>query len=393
MVVAEAKVGDELIRPRRRRLARRYKVLMPAPRIHCLLPPKEVFSASGAGAQALKIIQTSRHSRHRDNITVFGIPTPDPYKDVAFQPLRQVLPALFGQNMSLVRAYARHVGNDPPDLIECFNRPHMALWLAKRYPRTPVTVYFGNDPQKVNGSRQLSQRHALVKCLAGIYFISEYLFGQYMAGLGETPPPNVRMLRTGIERHAQTQPEKEPIIVFVGRVKPIKGVLELTQALARVLPRNESWQAYLIGAQWFGSGKAPSPYEDAVRDAASACDRIQFLGFRPNEEVVQLLRRAAISVVPSNWDEPFGRTALESLAEGCAVICSKRGGLAELGHRARFLKNVSADEIEAALQDVISNDALRASMLQTAWNDFPFTMSSFVKQWDDYRDGHINRDG
>ena len=43
------------------------------------------------------------------------------------------------------------------------------------------------------------------------------------------------------------------------------------------------------------------------------------------------MARAAIVVVPSRWQEPFGLTALEALACGAALICSRRGGLPEIG--------------------------------------------------------------
>ena len=39
---------------------------------------------------------------------------------------------------------------------------------------------------------------------------------------------------------------------------------------------------------------------------------------------------AAIVVVPSRWAEPFGLTALEAMASGAALLCSGRGGLAEV---------------------------------------------------------------
>lgn len=363
---------------------------MSPPRIHCLLPPKEKFGPEGAGAQALKIVQSSRNSRHRTNITVFGRSVAEPFRDVAFQPLDLHWPMLFGANMGLARAYARAVGSAPPDMIECFNRPAVAKWLARRFPKVPVTVYFGNDPQTMLGSRTPRERKVLVERLAGIYFISEYLYGRFIEGLGSVPP-NVGMLQTGIERTCTSPPVKEPTIVFVGRVEPIKGALELTEALARVLPRHPEWKAFIIGARWFESGVPASPYEEKVKVAAARCDRIQVTGFLPNIQVRDHLRRAAIAAVPSNWDEPFGRTALEALAEGCAVIATKRGGLAEIGHRACFLREVTADEIERVLEELISNDAERARLQHVAWSDFPFTMDAFAGQWDAYRDALTSR--
>ena len=38
---------------------------------------------------------------------------------------------------------------------------------------------------------------------------------------------------------------------------------------------------------------------------------------------------SSISIVPSMWEEPFGRTAMESAAYGNATIISNKGGLPE----------------------------------------------------------------
>lgn len=357
---------------------------MSEPRIHCLLSPKEEFSYTGAGAQSLKIMQTSKHSRYRSSITVFGKPTASPFPDVAFESLQPFWPAIFGDKMGLTRSYARAVSAAPPDLIECFNRPALALWLAERFPTVPVTVYIGNDPLTKGGAKTVAQRQRLAKKLAGIFFVSEYVYNRFMDGL-DVPASNVKVLRTGIERPSALPPAKEKTIVFVGRMAPIKGALELAQALCSVLRRHPDWNAYLIGARWFKTSTDLTAYETRVKEAADSCPNIHVTGFLPNTDVRAHLRRAAISVVPSNWEEPFARTALEGLAEGCAVVASKRGGLAELGHRVRFLPAVTASEIETALSDLITNDQERERLQSVAWNDFPFTMDGFAKQWDDYR--------
>ncbi len=266
---------------------------MTTPRIHCLLSPKEEFSESGAGAQSLKIVQTSRHSRFRENITAFGKPSRSPFPDVAFEPLVPYWPALFGDKMGLTRAYAKAIRSSPPDLIECFNRPTVAMWLAEKFPSVPVTVYFGNDPQDKDGSRSVEDRKRLVKRLAGVFAISEFVYERFIDGL-DRGTPNVKIIRTGIEREITSPPAKEKSIVFVGRIEPVKGALQLTEALARLLPRHPDWNAYLIGARWFTVNEDLTPYEVKMQAAAESCPRITVTGFLRNSEVREHLRRAAI---------------------------------------------------------------------------------------------------
>ncbi len=54
-------------------------------------------------------------------------------------------------------------------------------------------------------------------------------------------------------------------------------------------------------------------------------------GYQPHGAVrCERMGRAAIAVVPSRWPEPFGLTALEAMAHGAALVCSRRGGLPEV---------------------------------------------------------------
>ena len=48
-----------------------------------------------------------------------------------------------------------------------------------------------------------------------------------------------------------------------------------------------------------------------------------------SQKVLDLLNKTEIAVVPSRWEEPFGRTSLEASSRGCATIISNRGGLPE----------------------------------------------------------------
>jgi glycosyltransferase involved in cell wall biosynthesis len=123
-----------------------------------------------------------------------------------------------------------------------------------------------------------------------------------------------------------------------------------------------------------------------VSRAAAGCDRILLAGFRPHDQVVSSLRSANIAVVPSLWDDPFPRTVLEALAQGCALICSRNGGIAEIGvERALFLDTISADAIAGALERLISNDTERLALQRRGWESSPFDVVRTTRQLDDLR--------
>lgn len=359
---------------------------MSTKRLHLLLAPKERFEPSGAGAFALNAYETSRVSRWRSGITVHGSPVAQPFPDIAFQPLVTPRWSLPNRNVAMARHYANAIKNQPPDLIEIFNRPVMVEPIKRRLGKIPVVVHFGNDPRGMDGSRSAAERNALLDRTAAIVCVSAFIRNCFLDGLDGARADRLHVIHTGVEAPRDFPSAKEKCIVYVGRVVPEKGTKQLVEALARVLPNHPAWTAHIIGARWFGKQSRLSRYEKDVFDIANGIDRILFEGFKQHDEVVATLRRASIAVVPSCWDDPFPRTALEALAQGAALICSKRGGIPEIGkERALFVDEVSADSLAEALDRLMSNDAERQALQRNAWTDFSFDVRRTIVPLDDLR--------
>ncbi len=77
--------------------------------------------------------------------------------------------------------------------------------------------------------------------------------------------------------------------------------------------------------------------------------------------------RAAIAVVPSRWPEPFGLTALEAMAHGAALICSRRGGLPEVaGEGALYADPDTPGAVAAAVLALATDADRRAALVAVA---------------------------
>jgi glycosyltransferase involved in cell wall biosynthesis len=109
-----------------------------------------------------------------------------------------------------------------------------------------------------------------------------------------------------------------PRLVMVARFEPQKDHSTLLHALSGL--RDQPWQLDLIG-----DGPLRSQAE-ALADTLGVRDRIHFLGQR--KDVDQLLARAQISLLVSNW-EGFPLSILESMRAGLPVIASDVGGVSE----------------------------------------------------------------
>ncbi len=113
--------------------------------------------------------------------------------------------------------------------------------------------------------------------------------------------------------------------------------------------RLPGWRAEIIGADRSRADSPDTRFVRGVRDAARVAG-VTLHGYRDHPEVLAALAGAAIVVVPSRWQEPFGLTALEAMASGAALICSPRGGLPEVAGDAALYAD---PDDPAALADAI----------------------------------------
>ena len=74
------------------------------------------------------------------------------------------------------------------------------------------------------------------------------------------------------------------------------------------------------------------------------------------------MSKSEIAVIPSRWEEPFGRTALEASSRGCATIISNTGGLAETTDYAIKLNTLNVSNIENEVIKLIKNTKLRKNL-------------------------------
>lgn len=117
--------------------------------------------------------------------------------------------------------------------------------------------------------------------------------------------------------------ERDRELVFVGRLVSDKGADLLVEALGRLAASGLRPRLTLVG-----DGPERSGLETLAR-RLGVDGQIEMTGWRAGEELVEILNRHVILVVPSRYQEPFGVVALEGIACGCVVVGSSGGGLPE----------------------------------------------------------------
>lgn len=115
--------------------------------------------------------------------------------------------------------------------------------------------------------------------------------------------------------------EGEPLILgYYGQLEENKGIEVLIDSLKDI-------PASIVEKVWIcGVGSLEEKLVNITKDDK----RIIFKGKLPIEEVYKTMAMTDLTIVPSIWEEPFGRVIIESYNQGTPVIGSNTGGIPEI---------------------------------------------------------------
>jgi D-inositol-3-phosphate glycosyltransferase len=120
--------------------------------------------------------------------------------------------------------------------------------------------------------------------------------------------------------------DDRPLVLYVGRIAPIKGLETLLDAVGRARAAGSDLRLLIVG------GEADEPvdgHEAALRRRVATLDLadvVRFVGAQPQDVLRRYYVAADVTVLPSYY-ESFGMVALEAMACGSPVLASRVGGL------------------------------------------------------------------
>ena len=233
-------------------------------------------------------------------------------------------------------------------IIEIHNRPHFFFFLKEKLPNIKFILIFHNDPIGLRGSKSTKERKEILEKCDNIIFVSSYVKKKFFEGLNDYLPISGDIVYPASNYYNHNFKKKlckKKIIVFVGKLNHAKGYDSFGVAVINILNKFNDWKAVVHG-------------NEKREHHIFKHKNLIVNNWISHRNIINLYKKSSISVVPSSWAEPFGRTAMESSDMGNAVITSGTGGLFETSCRPIILKKINSKHIEKEITKLIKNPRL-----------------------------------
>jgi glycosyltransferase involved in cell wall biosynthesis len=345
--------------------------------IATILPYKENYTFSKAAAASLWVSEFYKHSKFKKNNFIYGITDS---KDYLTKNYKNIKVNNFGSKFSSTtieycNQLIKNIKKFNYEIIEIHNRPLVYTYLYKKISSKYI-LYFHNDPLSMKGSKKVKERQNLLNSVTKIIFVSSWVQKRFFHELDQKLINKTEIIYPSIHPEKRLY-KKIKRIVFVGKLNTSKGYDIYRDAIIKILNEFKNWKAYSIGDE-----NRNKPIINHVRHVE--------LGYLKHKDVLNFLKYSEIAVVPSRWDEPFGRTALESSSRGCATIISNRGGLPETTDYRISLNQLNHKELYTTIKLLIKNPKKRKKLQIDGFNNIKHITINNSKEIDNIRESLVS---
>ena len=238
------------------------------------------------------------------------------------------------------------------------------LTLAQGDSPEPAIREIGEEQVVTAADRLVANTHAEAKELIELY---------------HADPNRVRVVHPGVDLDVfipgnQISARKDLglsddaiVLLFVGRIQPLKAPDVLIEASAEILKRNPELRGRLVVAICGGPSGSGLERPDALVTLAQnlgVSDVVRFVPPTNRTELVKWFQAASVCVVPSH-SESFGLVAIEAQACGTPVIAARVGGLPTAvrdGISGVLVDGHAATTWADHIIEVVTNDELRRKL-------------------------------
>jgi glycosyltransferase involved in cell wall biosynthesis len=321
------------------------------------------------GAYVHEVRPTQRRYQHYENVGYYNFGWSLNYSHTVYERIQSLILnhriQLVDSPLWLLEGLVTAVAQELPVIVRLVTSMRQLITLEKGILITPEVRLFGDlEAQFLSLSQGLIPiSQAIKQTCSQIYKLdmANHPYQVIHAGLDPLPDTAVHPLIA--------QAKRDPIVLFVGRLEKRKGILDLFEAIPKVLdqfPQAQFWFAGKDNSE--GDGFIENQqltYPDYFQKKYRAyADRVQFLGYVADSKLELLYQICDLFVAPSLY-ESFGLIFLEAMNHARPVIGCQVGGPTEIitdGETGLLVPPQSSDVLAEAIITLLGDPSRRREM-------------------------------
>jgi D-inositol-3-phosphate glycosyltransferase len=236
------------------------------------------------------------------------------------------------------------------------------------------------SPEEVEADsshRRAEAEAAVIRC-SDMVLASCSVEATQITDLYHADPSRIRIVAPGVEhaffgpgdrkqaRRALDLPSRGPLLLFVGRIQPLKGLAAAVRTLDALIEDHPDAHLVVVGGPSGPQGDAEVARVHSLVDSLGLGEHVFFVPPRLHELLSTYYRAADVCLVPSR-SESFGLVALEAAACGTPVVASDVGGLRSLidhGRTGYLVEDPSPEAFAGRVRQILA-EPLLAERLST----------------------------
>ncbi len=249
------------------------------------------------------------------------------------------------------QAYLNAVRNELrvvwPSLIQIENRPHFVSAIKRAFPHIPLwlslhSTTFISSPGISRARLKMNMQKA------DLIIVNSRFLKNELLRINPMPEERIQINYLGVDpeqfpskwlpaqaairqkRLSELGYEGKKIILYVGRLIPIKGVHHLLNVVPDIIQRHPDAVFVLVGGAFYGSNRLTDYVIGLHKQGKRYPAHVRFVPYTSYEKMADWYNIADIVVVPSFEKEAFGLVNVEAMAAGLPVVATNAGGIREV---------------------------------------------------------------
>jgi spore coat protein SA len=321
---------------------------MSIPRVAVVTPGSFVIPSPSSSSVERVVYNTFIQMAGQAEATIYG-------RSSRFLPSREIRHGIrfrrfrFRSKAAYVGRISRELKKTKPDIIQVENRPRYVPYLKKRHPASQIWLSLHSTT--FLSARYISPRR-LMFCLrsADRLLVNSHFLREYLIRLLPETESKITVNHPGVDPAqfvsrwslagaarreallAKLGLAGRKVVLYVGRLIPLKGVHHLLAAWQTVSPAVPGAVLFVVGGSGYGSNRKTAYVRRLYKMARGMGDSVRFIPYVPYSHIADWFLAADVMVVPSGKREAFGLVNVEAMASGVPVIATRAGGIPEIVH-------------------------------------------------------------